>query len=56
VLYTADDVLADLGLTAGSDDVLTAGRTERHVPPADEHGGDPGAVAWDAVVLARKRV
>lgn len=54
VLYTAEDVLADLGLAPGSGDVLTAGRTARHVPPADEHGGDSGAVAWDAVVLVHK--
>lgn len=57
VLYTSADVLDDLGIAPGADQVLTAGRTARHVPQADEpdeHGGDSGAVAWDSVVLLRK--
>ena len=54
VLYTADDVLADLGITPGSPGVVTAERSVRHVPPADEHGGEVGAAAWDAVVFLRK--
>ncbi len=64
LLYTAEDVLGDLGLEpAGvttSPPVVAAGRVARRVPgddehgddehSDDEHGGESGAVAWDALV------
>ncbi len=48
VLYTAGDVLADLGLAP--EDAVTAERVQRVVTRQDEHGGTEEAVAQDAVV------
>ena len=48
VLYTAEDVLADLDgepLT-----VVRAGRVARTVSKADDHGGEQDCTAWDALV------
>jgi hypothetical protein len=48
VLYTAEDVLADLDgqrLT-----VVRAGRVARMVTKADDHGGEQDRTAWDALV------
>ncbi len=50
VLYTADDVLGDLAIDRADAAVVRAERVAREVPGDDEHGGDPGVVAWDAVV------
>ena len=47
VLFTADDVLADLGDPGG---VVRAERVPRTVTADDEHGGLREAVAWDALV------
>ncbi|HET7690937.1 MAG TPA: class I SAM-dependent methyltransferase [Nocardioidaceae bacterium] len=54
VLYTADDVLSDLG---GSQeyDVLRAERVARVVHSADEHGGEAERIAWDALVHVVRR-
>jgi len=53
VLYTAEDVLADL---AGHDlEVVRAGRVAREVPVADDHGGTTGRVAWDTLVRLVRR-
>ena len=53
VLYTAEDVLADL---AGEDpEVLRAERIPRVVPIDDGHGGRAEATAWDALVRLVKR-
>jgi SAM-dependent methyltransferase len=46
VLYTAEDVLADLE----GYDVVRAERVARMVPADDAHGGEPDRVAWDALV------
>jgi SAM-dependent methyltransferase len=46
VLYTAEDVLADLGDRPL--EVIRAGRVAREVPSADEHGSL--GTAWDALV------
>ena len=53
VLYTADDVLADLAGDVrrhGSDTVVRAERVARAVVAGDEHGGEQESVAWDALV------
>jgi len=50
VLYTADDVLSDID----GYEVIRAERVARVVPAADEHGGEPDRVAWDALVHATK--
>ena len=50
VLYTAADVVADLGATC---EIVRAERVAREVPQDDEHGGVRDAVAWDALVHAR---
>ena len=47
VLYTADDVLADLD---GAFDVVRAERVPRRVTKADEHGGEQDLTAWDSLV------
>ena len=48
VLYTAEDVLADLD---GEDfEVVRAERVPRTVTKADEHGGEQDLTAWDALV------
>ncbi len=48
VLYTADDVLADLD---GEEfEVVHAARVARPVRQDDEHGGTDTATAWDALV------
>lgn len=53
VLYTADDVLADLG---GHDtDVVTAERVARVVSADDGHGGSADRTAWDALVHLVRR-
>ncbi len=50
VLYTADDVLADL---SGADlEVVRAERVSRVVAAKDEHGSE--GTAWDALVLVRR--
>ena len=52
VLYTAEDVLADLdGLDLAVD---RAGRVARTVEGADEHGGTERRTAWDALVRLRR--
>ena len=53
VLYTADDVVGDLGTGC---EVVRAERVARDVALDDEHGGQRDAVAWDALVHARKPV
>ena len=54
VLFTADDVLADLdGL--GDREVVTAGRVARHVSVDDGHGGSADRTAWDALVHLVRR-
>lgn len=50
VLYTADDVLADLAGRALT--VQRAERVARTVPTADGHG--PAGTAWDALVRVRR--
>jgi len=50
VLYTAEDVLSDID----AHEVVRAERVARVVPAADEHGGEPDRVAWDALVHAIK--
>jgi len=52
VLYTAADVLDDLGTEAGLE-VVHADRVERLVPAADGHG--PAGTAYDALVHVRRR-
>lgn len=54
VLYTADDVSRDLAGADPRPDVVRAERVPRRVPHDDEHGGTRDAVAWDALVHARK--
>jgi SAM-dependent methyltransferase len=49
VLYTAQDVVADLGSPAG---IVRAERVPRTVGHDDEHGGPQESVAWDALVHA----
>lgn len=49
VLYTAQDVVADLGSPEG---VVRAERVPRIVGHDDEHGGPQESVAWDALVHA----
>ena len=51
VLYTADDVLADLEGEAF--EVVRAERVPRRVTTADEHGGELDLTAWDALVRLR---
>ena len=52
VLYTAEDVLADL---AGEVfDVVRAERVARAVHPDDDHRGEPDRTAWDALVHLRR--
>jgi hypothetical protein len=48
VLYTADDVLADLD--GERFDVQRAERVDRLVQPDDEHRGEPARTAYDALV------
>jgi SAM-dependent methyltransferase len=48
VLYTAEDVLADLD--GERLEVLRAERVARAVTTGDEHGGSQDATAWDALV------
>lgn len=48
VLYTAEDVLADLGDRGY--EVVRAERLDRTVPQLDGHSGTAGATAYDAVV------
>ncbi len=52
VLYTAEDVLADLG---GDPEVLAAERVARHVSADDGHGGSVERTAWDALVHLVRR-
>jgi SAM-dependent methyltransferase len=54
VLYTADDVLHDLDEEGPPPQVVRAERVARQVRADDEHGGTRDAVAWDALVHARK--
>lgn len=49
VLYTAEDVLADLGEGV---EVRHAGRVARQVPSPDGHG--PAGTAWDALLVAQR--
>jgi SAM-dependent methyltransferase len=52
VLLTAEDVLADL---AGHDfEVVRAGRVERYVTVADEHGAEAERTAYDCLVRLRR--
>jgi SAM-dependent methyltransferase len=53
VLYTADDVLADLGDAAY--DVVRAGRVAREVTSDDGHGGEVALTAWDCLVRVVRR-
>ena len=53
VLYTAEDVLADLG--DGGFDVVRAERVPRVVTAEDEHGGTVDRTAWDALVRLVRR-
>lgn len=54
VLYTAEDVLSDLG--SKPYDVERAERVARTVEPSDEHRGEPARMAYDALVrLVRTR-
>lgn len=66
VLYSAADVLADLGADGGSGDardagdaggaeVLRAERVARAVAEEDDHGGTAERVAWDALVHLVRR-
>lgn len=55
VLYTAADVLSDLGGQVTDDAVVRAERVARVVTAGDEHGGEHEAVAWDALVHLHKR-
>jgi SAM-dependent methyltransferase len=52
VLYTAEDVLADL--TPGDTEVARAERVARRVTSDDGHGGTVDRTAWDAVVQLRR--
>jgi SAM-dependent methyltransferase len=52
VLLTAEDVLADL---ATEDlEIVLAGRVERSVAGADEHGGESAQTAYDCLVRLRR--
>ncbi|MGH3336528.1 MAG: class I SAM-dependent methyltransferase [Nocardioides sp.] len=52
VLHTAEDVLADV---AGEDlEIVVAGRVERVVAGADEHGGETERTAYDCLVRLRR--
>ena len=52
VLHTAEDVLADV---AGEDlEIVLAGRVERAVAGADEHGGQAEQTAYDCLVRLRR--
>ena len=53
VLYTAEDVLADL--EGEPFDVVRASRVARVVEQDDEHGGSSQATAWDALVRLVRR-
>jgi SAM-dependent methyltransferase len=53
VLYTADDVLADLA--GHGPEVVRAGRVAREVQVADDHGGTTGGVAWDTLIRLVRR-
>ena len=53
VLYTAEDVLADL--EGEPFDVVRAERVARVVAQDDEHGGTSRATAWDALVRLVRR-
>ena len=53
VLYTAEDVLADL--EGESFEVVRASRVPRVVSRDDEHGGNSEATAWDALVRLVRR-
>ena len=57
VLYTAEDVLADLDGAGdpGDREVVTAGRVARHVSVDDGHGGSADRTAWDALVHLVRR-
>lgn len=48
VLYTAEDVLSDLGDEKYK--VERAERVARSVGPSDEHRGEPASIAYDALV------
>jgi len=52
VLYTAEDVLADLD--GERVEVVRAERVARVVAPADDHRGEPDRTAWDALVHLRR--
>lgn len=54
VLYTADDVMADLREVAGDLDVVRSGRVARAVVGDDGHGGSEDRTAWDALVHLRR--
>jgi SAM-dependent methyltransferase len=53
VLYTAEDVLADLD--GETFEVVRASRVARHVDHDDEHGGTRQATAWDVLVRLVRR-
>jgi SAM-dependent methyltransferase len=53
VLYTAGDVLADLG--DASYDVVRAERVAREVTSDDGHGGEVALTAWDCLVRVVRR-
>jgi SAM-dependent methyltransferase len=53
VLYTAEDVLADLD--GETFEVVRAGRVARHVDQDDDHGGTKQATAWDVLVRLVRR-
>lgn len=52
VLYTAEDVLADLADERV--EVERAERVARRVPPGDDHRGEPDRPAWDCLVRLRR--
>jgi SAM-dependent methyltransferase len=52
VLYTAEDVLADLD--GEQVEVVRAERVARVVAAADDHRGEPDRTAWDALVHLRR--
>jgi hypothetical protein len=52
VLYTAEDVLADLD--GEQVEVVRAERVARVVAASDDHRGEPDRTAWDALVHLRR--
>lgn len=54
VLYTAEEVLGDLD--GQKFEVLEAGRVERVVEAADDHGGEPARTAYDCLVRLQRTV